>query len=124
MWGITPDLNSETVSEYKGLNEPTEIFDSCGAYNVAGGAVENGKGEDELGAAIRKGSKFTKWDNALKFLEWYGIPYMDGFGIVIIDNLNPDKYATLNDEGENCFNSAKLLNVASITAAFLVYLSF
>jgi len=50
---------------------------------------------------------------------------MDGFGIVIVDNLNPDKYANVNDgEGENCFNSAKLLNVASITAAFLVYLSF
>ena len=34
MWDITPDLNSETVSEYKGLNEYTEMFDSCGAYDV------------------------------------------------------------------------------------------
>lgn len=26
------------------------------------------------------------WGNALDFLEWYGIPKMSGFGIVIVDD--------------------------------------
>ena len=50
MWGITPDKNPDTVSEFKGLNEPTMMFDSCGAYDVYN---DN--------AAIRKGSTFPKW---------------------------------------------------------------
>ena len=63
------------------LSKPTEIFDSCGAYGFKGS-----------GDPIAKGSKFAAWQDALSFLEWYGIPHMDKFGIIIIDDLNPTKY--------------------------------
>ena len=57
------------------LNTATTVFDACGAYDFKDG-----------GTPIAKGSKYKDWGDALSFLEWYGIPLMDGFGIIIIDN--------------------------------------
>ena len=56
------------------LNAPTTIFDSCGVYDL------NGNG-------IPRGSKNPAWQDALSFLEWYGLPQMEGFGIIIVDNM-------------------------------------
>jgi hypothetical protein len=38
---------------------------------------------------------------------------MDGFGIVIVDNLHPEKYTKFDPKGEDCFNYAKMLSLGS-----------
>ena len=75
MWGLTPE---DPLTK---LAEVTEIFDSCGAYDYKND-----------GAAISKGSTFDAWPDALSFLEWYTMPHMENFGIIVIDNENPSKY--------------------------------
>jgi len=69
MWG----LKLTDKNDY--LNEPTKIFDKCGVYDFKNG-----------GAVISKGSENSAWQNAQDFLEWYGVPHMDGFGLIIIDD--------------------------------------
>jgi hypothetical protein len=41
---------------------------------------------DADGNTISYPSKYEDWSNCLKFLEWYGIPLMPGFKIIIIDD--------------------------------------
>ena len=48
--------------------------------------------------AIPKGSEKKEWSDALSFLEWYGIPHMDGFGIIIIDDENTGLYGPLSKQ--------------------------
>ena len=55
------------------LSKSMTKFDTCGANDKDGGAIE-------------KGSDYEDWQTALNFLEWYGIPQMEGFGIILIDN--------------------------------------
>ena len=92
LWGL------QTGDDITKLNGPTSIFDACGAYDIHNG-----------GDAIAKGSKFSKWQDALSFIEWYGIPHMSGFGIIIIDDRenSKDKYFSLtgssSTESEKCF---------------------
>ena len=69
---------------------------------------------------ISKGSK--KWATALDFLEWYGIPLMPGFGIVIVDNLHKDKYTKISPDGEDCFNFARALSIGTSLIASMVLL--
>jgi len=93
------------------LSEPTEIFDNCGAYDI----------NTEGGPTIAKGSTFEAWKDALSFLEWYGIPHMDGFGIIIIDNVKKTKYAEITPDwneadGESCFESAVKLAATAIAS--------
>lgn len=93
------------------LSKPTEIFDACGAYDFKNG-----------GNAIAKGSKFGAWSDALSFLEWYGIPHMDGFGIIIIDDYkgnNVRKYNKIDgtpdingEKKEICFERAAYIGLA------------
>lgn len=33
-----------------------------------------------------------KFKNALDFLDWYSVPLMSGFGLIIIDDTNPSLY--------------------------------
>lgn len=56
------------------LKKPTEMFDNCGVYDNK--------------TAIAKPSQYPKWTEALSFLEWYGVPLMNHFGIIIIDDEN------------------------------------
>ena len=94
------------------LNGPTQIFDACGAYDIHNG-----------GDAISKGSKFPKWQDALSFIEWYGIPLMSGFGIIIIDDRenSKEKYSTLPGETEKCFQKAIRIASSAVSAALLTY---
>ena len=108
MWGL------QTTDDITKLNGPTEIFDACGAYDIHKG-----------GAAISKGSNFEKWQDALSFLEWYGIPHMDGFGIIIIDNRegSQDKYFSITGsttEAEKCFEKAAKI-ATSLLCSLLVF---
>ena len=66
-----------SVKGFTGLNKPTKQFDACGVYDIKNG-----------GAPIPNGSTKKEWANALDFLEWYGIPEMEGFGIIIVDDTN------------------------------------
>ena len=106
LWG------HNSTTEMTELSKPTEIFDSCGAYDLKND-----------GNPIAKGSKFSAWKDALSFLEWYGIPHMDGFGIIIMDDTNPTKYATvpgevLDTDGRvTCFERATYIGAAVATAA-------
>ena len=89
MWGQDKSVDSSI------LNFPTKMFDTCGAYDFKNG-----------GAQISKGSEKSEWQNALDFLEWYGLPYMEGFGVIIIEDQAPNKYLNLpgSKTGEICFN--------------------
>ena len=53
MWGLVPNMNKDTVSEFEGLNKPTEMFDNCGAYDI--------NSEEDSPPSIRKGSTYAKW---------------------------------------------------------------
>jgi len=70
------------------------MFDNCGVYD--------GK------TAVPKPSIYEKWDTMLKFLEWYGVPKMKGFGIILIDDLNQNQYAEVSNAGYNtkCYKTA------------------
>ena len=83
------------------LSDPTEIFDSCGVY-------------DDEGTPVPKPSQSPEWDTALKFLEWYQVPLMDGFGIIIVDDENEGQYAKVKNLGytTDCYKSAKRLLAA------------
>ena len=61
------------------LNLPTKQWDQCGVYDIRNGNAD-----------IAYGSKFSNFNNALAFLDWYGMPLMEGFGFIIIDD-RPDK---------------------------------
>ena len=105
MWGVTGGAS-------KGISDVTTIFDSCGAYDF------------KNSNPVSKGSKYDDWKDALTFLEWYGIPHMDNFGIIVIDNENPSKYIQVTGSDsvtEECFNKAALLSLqlASAIAAML-----
>jgi len=69
MWGM------KKTDSNLGLNKNTYIFDTCGTYDFKND-----------GAVISKGSEKQEWSDALSFLEWYGIPHMEGFGLVILDD--------------------------------------
>jgi hypothetical protein len=108
MWGL------DKSADMKKLNAVTTIFDSCGAYDFKNG-----------GDAIAKGSKFDAWPDALTFLEWYGIPHMSGFGIVVIDEENQGLYQTMTGDptySESCFESAyKVAASAAVAGASLLF---
>ena len=72
-------------------------------------------------AVIPKGSKFEGWQDALSFLEYYGLPLMSGFGIIIIDNrdVSKDKYFTItnsNTETEKCFERASKMAISALVS--------
>lgn len=75
MWNLDPSASAVL------LGQPTDLFDNCGAYDFKND-----------GSPIDKSSTFADWSDALKYLEWYGIPHMDGFGIIFIDDQNQNKY--------------------------------
>ena len=103
MWGL--DSTASAVL----LGQPTTLFDNCGAYDFKAG-----------GNPIDKSSTFSDWSNALKYLEWYGIPHMDGFGIIFIDDQNQNKYIqfTNSELGEPCFERA-----TAMVTSFIISLS-
>ena len=55
------------------LNKPTTQWDQCGVHDIRDGGSD---------IAYASG----KFANALDFLDWYAVPLMDGFGIIIIDD--------------------------------------
>ena len=97
MWQSSVQATADEVK----LNEPTEMFDNCGVYDD--------------GTAIAKPSQYPKWTEALSFLEWYGVPLMDHFGVIIIDDENTDQYAKVTNLGysTSCYKSARRLAAAS-----------
>ena len=100
MWGVSDGAS-------KSLADVTTIFDSCGAYDF------------KNGNSVSKGSKFDDWKDALTFLEWYGLPHMKDFGIIVIDNENPSKYSVVTGSDsvtEECFNRASMLALQMATA--------
>lgn len=78
------------------LNAPTKIFDSCGVIDET---------DSENPVNIPYGSKYDGWDNVIKFFNWYGIPEMSGFGLIIINDKNTQNYNA--NENLECFNNAK-----------------
>lgn len=83
------------------LSDPTEMFDNCGVYDD--------------GNAVPKPSQYPKWNTALNFLEWYGVPLMNDFGIIIIDDENQEQYSKVTNLGYNtdCYKVASKLIFAS-----------
>ena len=53
MWHLEPELNPDTVIKFKGLDEPTTMFDNCGAYDI--------NSEEDSKPSIRKGSTKKEW---------------------------------------------------------------
>jgi hypothetical protein len=79
----------------KTLGDKTYIFDHCGAYDI--------KNESGDSPVIELGSRFEPWSDAAKFLNWLGLLRLDGFHIVIVDNISTESpYSS----PESCFNSA------------------
>ena len=83
------------------LSDPTEMFDNCGV-NLDGGT------------AVARPSVGPTWKTALDFLEWYQVPLMPGFGIIIIDDENKDQYNSISGLGYDtkCFKGGMKLAVA------------
>ena len=69
-----PEIETDN-GNFQVLNEPTKIFDDCGANDIKDG-----------GGGVPYGSKKAEWSNAVKFFNWYGIPEMEGFGVIIIND--------------------------------------
>ena len=88
MWNLTQD--EVIANDYKNLGKPTEQFDNCGAYDI-----DNGN------EPIVRPSTFDKWKNALSFLEYYGIPHLPNFGIIIFYDEDPEE--------KSCFKAAMYL---------------
>jgi len=63
------------------------------------------------GDSIPYGSTYEPFNNVLSFFNWYRIPLMKDFGIIIIDDQNKGKYGSINIE---CFNNAKMLGGSAI----------
>ena len=102
MWGIEEDGPQSLLK----LNDYSEVFDACGAYD---GTKDQG--------SVPKGSKYPAWSNALKFLEWFQVQKMDGFGIIIVDNENEKAYDNIPGISDlvtdlDCFNFARYLSVS------------
>jgi len=114
LWGITEDGEKGLLA----LNDYTNIFDECGAYNGVNGGDR---------AVIEKGSEYRPWKDALSFLEWFGVQKMPGFGIIIVDKDNLSAYEYFPGIGANveddtdCFDMAKALtaSVAFISATLV-----
>lgn len=56
------------------LSKPSEIFDNCGVF-------------DKNGDAITRPSENANFQDALTFLEWYGVILLSDFGFIIVDNM-------------------------------------
>lgn len=61
------------------LTKPTEIFDNCGVY-----------AKDGETAITRPSTDSPHFQNALTFLEWYGVILLSDFGFIIVDNMAPE----------------------------------
>lgn len=64
--------SNEKTSYVDTIGSKTYKFDACGAYDD--------------GEPVPYPNSYEKWKNCIDFLEWYGIPMMPGFGIVIIND--------------------------------------
>lgn len=104
MW-VPIDEYKPSSTSFQTLGNKTTKFDACGAYD----------GDD----AVPHPSKYDKWKNCIEFLEWYGVPMMPGFGIVIINDVSGSSYenlytalglgteSTADLTSPDCYNSAK-----------------
>ena len=82
----------------KTLGDKTFIFDHCGAFDIKNGD-----------ATIELGSRFEPWSDCSKFLNWLGLLRMEGFYIVIVDNISETKGAKSPYlSPESCFNTSVL----------------
>lgn len=100
MWGYDPGHTTDV------LRSPTEVFDDCGVYIN--------------GESVPKPSRNENWKTALDFMEWYGLPLMDGFGIILVDDSEEAKSAyndvLLSGYDLECFKSAvRLKTITAIT---------
>ena len=59
------------------LGDRTFIFDHCGAYDIQGS-----------GDVIEIGSTFEAWGDCAQFLNWLGLLRLEGFHVVIVDNIS------------------------------------
>lgn len=57
------------------LSDPTEMFDNCGVN------INEQK-------SVARPSVEPEWKTALDFFEWYQVPLMKDFGVIIIDDEN------------------------------------
>ena len=80
------------------LGGKTYIFDHCGAYDIQGG-----------GDVIELGSRFEAWSDCAKFLNWLGLLRLNGFHVVIVDNISED--SPYGSEPESCFNFSHKLHL-------------
>ena len=101
------DYKPSSTNFQGSIGNYTTKFDACGAYDD--------------GEAIPHPSKYEKWRNCIQFLEWYGIPMMPGFGIVIINDVSGSSYenlysalepkityeSSLDIPSPECYNSAR-----------------
>lgn len=81
-------------TNYDSLNNFTKVFDKCGIY-------------DRDGNGIPYASEHEPFDSVLSFMNWYKVPKMEDFGIIIIDETS-DKYAAQNLDTA-CFKGAQMI---------------
>ena len=112
LWAVPTVDGKQDINK---LNAPTEQWDQCGVYDIRNGNSD-----------IPYGSKFDHFNNALSFLDWYGMPLMDGFGFIIIDNTGkPEESKSLYQsfmEGKKsvddiCFNNGNRLKTSMMVVA-------
>ena len=110
MWGLSQS------TDFSQLGKPTTQFDSCGIQIT------------DPSYTYSLGSSYPAWQDALSFLEWYQIPLMSTFGMIIVDDTNTQKYYKYYNLPKNytvdCFNNAKILIGFSIFSIIsLAYLT-
>ena len=90
-----PELETDN-SNFQVLNEPTKIFDACGAIDG-----------DE---SVPYGSDHEPWNNAVNFFNWYGIPDLSIASIILLTCFDTDAPSLPSADVGNILNSNKTLN--------------
>jgi len=103
LWGYDPGSSTDLISK------PTENFDDCGL-------IING-------SSVAKPSRKKEFANVLDFMEWYQVPLMHGFGIIIIDDkADKSTYQGVFERGYNidCFaNATRLKAMKGLIISFI-----
>lgn len=109
LWGqVKLDVAEKNGREFdNAVNNNTNLFDSCGAYDGSGNDVD-------------KASVYEPWGTALDFIESFGAPKMDGFGYIIVeksDDEESEDFFACYDQATKLFTST----ILAITALIQIY---
>lgn len=91
----------------KKLGQPSKFLDHCGAYDFKGKKEEDRE-------IVFEPSRHEPWSDASKFLNYLGIEFLDGFHMVIVDNMSTPE----RERDTICFDYSSKIGMSVIALAF------